>query len=272
MDLVDVVTVLFCSSSSTDFNPGNITHNPDDYPSPGQNLADPYGTPPGTTANVPDIRWQNLLVGSGYTTFADGLLDAGIQQFSNYAIAFPNKMYATSIARINNFSSWMNPGANAVFGRNVCESIMTFTNTNYPGQVMPMKWNLNGGSVQHANLLTPSNAYYDLWLLGQPPYNMPLAMQEVFKALGPESACGADVYMCQRMNQGTGVGKPCADSTWALYHSITTGLTYPDKFIEIYEADIKNLGAGNADGHIPVEVPPVPSDVIHFAHQNLYVP
>ncbi len=128
---------------------------------------------------------------------------------------------------------------------------------------MAQKNNLNGGGVPAAPGGT--TAWNDLFVL-----NVPHAAQMVWHAYQDTSCTTVANYpfLASRMNYGT--GSPCVSSTVMLKQAIDTGKGYGTKWQEVYELDIKNLGAINDDPD-----PAINSawrDVIAYGHTQLYVP
>jgi hypothetical protein len=237
--LIKVIWVAYCDALTNDWNPGSISDQPD-----------------GLGSN-PQQRWLNTIPGSGYQTFADALTAAGNAAFAATHAALPNLVMATSIGRIDDHGYLLNPDGANVYGRNISESVVNTASSNWPGLVVAMKANLNGGSVPDAPGGT--TAWNDLYRL-----NVPHAAQNVWKAYG-DAACAPDSYKGSRMNAG--IGSPCEDSTQLLKQAVDTGVTYATMWQEMYDPDVVNLGANNLDPHIPALIP---SNVIHYGHTQLH--
>ena len=240
--LVKIVFVPYVNANTNDWNPGDISNTVD-------------GIPP--LNSTPQSRWVASLTGSGYANMGDALIAAGNATFSAYHTAFPNQILTTSIGRLQN--NTLNPGGAGVNGRNISESVVSTAAALWPGYIVAQKNNLNGGSV----LPSPggTSPWNDLYIL-QTTYGIPTAAQMVWHAYNDCALYGAE-----RMNAG--IGSPCVDSTQMLYQAVNTGITYGTKWQEIYQVDILNLGSTNMDPGVPVGVP---SDVIGYAHGQLYLP
>src|SRR5262249_47475401 len=158
------------------------------------------------------------------------------------------KILTTSIGRITNYT--LNPGGIDDNGRNISETVVNTAAAAYPGTIAAQKNNLNGGGV----LAAPGgdSAWNDLYLL-----DVPHAAQMVWHAYA-DTDCAPDSYGASRMNAGS--GSPCIDSSNALKQAVDTGVTYGTQWQELYELDLQNLGANNADPHRHVV-----NDVVGYA-------
>ena len=239
--LVKIVFVPYANANSNDWNLGDTS-----------NTA-PDGIPP--VGSTPQSRWLTALAGSGYATMEAALITAGNSTFKAYRAAFPDKILTTSIGRLTNYI--LNPDGANVSGRNISETVVANAAAAWPGYIVAQKNNLNGGGVLPAP--GGNSAWNDLSVL-HTTYGIPTAAQMVWHAYRDCAMYGAE-----RMNAGT--GSPCIDSTTTLKAAVDTGVTYATKWQELYELDILNLGSKNGDPN-----PGPVSDVISYAHQQLYYP
>lgn len=219
------ILVPYCNAKTNDFSVGSSSDAVD-------------GLPP--TGSSPQSRWIAAVVNSGFSTFAEAVIDTGNDTFDAYHAAFPALFYAIISDRLQNYT--MNPGAQSVFGNNVTWDVINrAAGIATSDSIVAQRNNLNGCAVPHADMCPQSNGWYDLKVS-----TVPVAAQMVWKAYGDDQCLGdpGQPYRGFRMCSS---GGPCTDSTQLVKQAYDTGKTYNLRYVETYEADILNLSINNMD-------------------------
>ena len=245
--LVTIVYVPYANSNTDDWNLGDIRDVIDGV--------DPLDS-------TPHSRWKWAADHSPYDSMADALVGAGRKTFEAYHNSFPDQILTTSVGTLKDPE--LNPNQISI-----TQQVVTYKNDQWgPGYVAAQKNNLNGGEDGVPQAPGVGSDWNELYVLAH-TYNIPTAAQMVWHAY-KDSACGGEMdnYFGRRMNAGN--HSDCEDSTQMLYQAVAKGLGYFTKWQEIYELDMLHLGGSNHDTHIPDQ--DTPSDVIEYAHEQLYNP